>query len=113
VLVTVLAGHGLLHLLGVAKGFGWADVSQLTEPIGVRAALLWLLAATLVLSAAALLAVGAPTWWWATALGAAAVSQVAIVTSWSDARVGTLVNVVLLLLAAYGFLSAGPTSFHA
>ncbi len=35
-LVAVLAGHGLLHLLCVAKGFGWADVSQLTEPIGVR-----------------------------------------------------------------------------
>jgi hypothetical protein len=112
-LVTVLAGHGLLHLLGVAKGFGWADVSQLTEPIGVRAGALWLLAAALVLSAAALLAVGAPTWWWATALGAAAISQLAIVTSWSDAKAGTLINVLLLLIAAYAFLSVGPTSFHA
>ena len=25
-LVTVLAGHGLIHLLGAAKGFGLADV---------------------------------------------------------------------------------------
>ena len=63
VLVAVLAGHGLLHLLGVAKGFGWANVSQLTEPIGFRAAMLWLIAAALGLSAAACLAVGAPTWW--------------------------------------------------
>jgi hypothetical protein len=35
------------------------------------------------------------------------------VTSWSDARAGTLVNVVLVLIAAYGFVSVGPNSFHA
>jgi hypothetical protein len=112
-LVAVLAGHGLLHLLGVAKGFGWADVSQLTEPISFRAALLWLLAAALVLSAAAFLAVGAPTWWWALALGAAAISQIAIATSWSDARVGTIVNIILVLAAGYGLAAEGPPSFHA
>jgi hypothetical protein len=112
-LVAVLAGHGLLHVLGVAEGFGWSDVSQLTEPIGFQAAMLWLLAAALVLSAAAFLAVGAPTWWWALALGAAAISQIAIATSWSDARVGTIVNFILVLAAGYGFASHGPFSFHA
>ena len=112
-LVAVLAGHGLLHLLGVAKGFGWADVSQLTEPIGVVRGVLWLLAAALVLGAAVFLAVRTPTWWWALALGAAAISQIAIATSWHDARAGTIVNVVLLLAAAYGFAAEGPTSFHA
>jgi hypothetical protein len=112
-LVAVLAGHGLLHLLGVAKGFGWADVSQLTEPISFRTAVLWLLAAALVLITAAFLAVGAPTWWWALALGAAAISQIAITTSWSDARAGTIVNLVLVLAAGYGFASEGPSSFHA
>ena len=45
--------------------------------------------------------------------GAAAVSQVAIVSSWSDARAGTIVNVVLVLAAGYGFAAEGPTSFHA
>ena len=34
VVVAVLVGHGLIHLLGVAKGFGWAAVPQLKEPIG-------------------------------------------------------------------------------
>jgi hypothetical protein len=43
----------------------------------------------------------------------AAVSQVAIVTSWSDAKAGTLVNLLLVLVATYGFLSVGPNSFHA
>jgi hypothetical protein len=111
--VAVLAGHGLIHLLGAAKGFGLADVSQLTEPIGVLGGVLWLLAAVLVLIAAAFLATGAPTWWWAIALGAAAVSQVAIATSWNDARAGTIVNLILVLGAGYGFAAEGPSSFHA
>ena len=95
-LVAVLVGHGLIHLLGAAKGFGWATVSQLQEPIGVAAGVLWLLAAALVLTTAVLLARGAPTWWWAVALGAAVISQAAIATSWSDAAAGTVVNVLLV-----------------
>ena len=66
-----------------------------------------------VLTSAALIAVGAPTWWWLIAGCGAMVSQVAIVISWSDAKAGTLVNVCLVLVASYGFLSVGPTSFHA
>ena len=112
-LVVVLAGHGLIHLLGVAKGFGWADVSQLTKPIGVVGGGLWLLAAALVVTTAVLLAVGAPTWWWALALGAATISQIAIATSWTDARAGTIVNLVLVLAAGFGFAAEGPSSFHA
>jgi hypothetical protein len=62
--VAVLVGHGLIHLLGVVKGFGWADVAQLKQPIGAGGGVIWLLAALLVLASAALIAVGAPTWWW-------------------------------------------------
>jgi hypothetical protein len=113
ILVAVLAAHGMLHLLGVAKGFGWADVPQLTRPTEARAGFVWLLATLLVLAAAALIAVGAPTWWWAVALTGAAVSQAAIISSWNDAKVGTVVNVVLAVVAAYGFLSVGPSSYHA
>jgi hypothetical protein len=106
-------GHGLIYLLGVAKGFGWAAVPQLREPIEAWGGVLWLLAGLLVLTSAALIAVGAPTWWWVLAACGAAVSQVAIVTSWSDARAGTLVNLLLVLVAAYGFASVGPNSFQA
>lgn len=112
-LVAAFAAHGLTHLLGVAKGFGWANVSQLTKPIGVAGGVLWLLAAALVLSAAVLLAVGAPTWWWALAFGAATMSQISIATSWTDARAGTIVNLVLVLAAGIGFATEGPSSFHA
>ncbi len=113
VFVVVLVGHGLLHLLGTAKGFGWAEVSALTDPVGPWGGGLWLVAAVLVLGCAALLAAGPPSWWWAVAVVAAAVSQTVILTSWSDARAGTVVNVVLVLAAGYAFASAGPFSFRA
>lgn len=113
VVVLVLVGHGLLHLLGVAKGFGWSEVAQLKQPIGVLGGVLWLIAGILVLASAVLIAAGAPTWWWVIAVLGAVVSEVAIVTSWSDAKAGTLVNVILVLAAGYGFVSLGPTSFHA
>lgn len=111
--VAVLAIHGLIHVLGAVKGFGWSAVSQLEEPISPRGGLIWMLAAVLVLTCAGFLAAGAPTWWWALALGAAVVSEIAIGTSWSDAKVGTVVNLVLVLAAGYGFAGEGPSSFHA
>jgi hypothetical protein len=113
VVVAALVGHGLIHLLGVAKAFGWVDVPQLRQPIGVEGGVLWLLAAILVLASAVCIAAGAPTWWWVVAAGAAAVSQVAIVTSWSDARAGTVLNGVLVLAAVYGCASLGPSSLNA
>ena len=113
IMVVLLTGHGLIHLLGAAKGLGWAEVGQLQQPIGVGAGVLWLLASLLVLAAAALLAVGAPTWWWVLAGCAAVLSQVAVGTSWSDAKAGTAINVLLILGAAYGFAWVGPLSYHA
>jgi hypothetical protein len=111
--VAVLAGHGLIHLLGVVKGFGWAEVTQLKQPIGPGAGAVWLLAATLVLATAVLIAAQAPAWWWLVAVLGAVASEVAIATSWSDAKYGTAANVILLLAAVYGFASLGPTSLHA
>ncbi len=40
--------HGLIHLMGVVKGFGWGDVSQLTAPISTSMGAAWLVAAVVV-----------------------------------------------------------------
>jgi hypothetical protein len=111
VLPVVVALHGLVHLLGVAKGFGWADISELRQPISTGLALAWLAAAVAVLGSAVLLVVQHR--WWRPALAVAAVaSQVVITTSWSDARAGTAVNVLMLLAAGYGLVrrERGPLS---
>ncbi len=101
---AVLVGmHGLIHLLGTAKAFGWADVSQLRQPISPLSGALWLLAAILLGIAAIAVGSGA-RWWWYLAAPGALLSQVMIAQAWSDAKFGTVANLIiavpLLLLAA-------------
>ncbi len=108
--VTIV--HGLIHLMGAVEGFGWADVSQLAEPISQAMGTAWLAATVLVVVAGVLLITTTRGWWVATAI-AAVVSQAVIITSWSDAKTGTIANVVLVLASVYGFRSQGPTSYRA
>lgn len=110
VVVAVLSVHAAIHLLGAAKGLGWADVPQLKGAIGTSAGLAWLVAGTAVGVAGALLAAGA-AWWWMAAALAAVVSQAVIFTSWPDAKVGSAVNVLLLVGAVLGCAAHGPGSF--
>jgi len=107
-----LVAHGLIHLAGVAKAFGVAEMPQLTQHIAAPVGILWLLAAALLLATATSLFAW-PRGWWIVGAGALVVSQVAIVTSWTDARYGTIANVIALVGVALGFLSQGPTSFRA
>jgi hypothetical protein len=104
--------HGLIHLMGMVEGFGWADVSPLTESISGSMGVAWLVAASVVVAAGVMLLAGIRGWW-AAAAAAAVVSQVVIVTSWTDAKAGTVANVLLALAAVYGFRAHGPTSFRA
>ena len=50
VLIGGLIVHGLLHLLGVAKAFGLAELSQMTQPVSPAWGVGWLVAAALVVA---------------------------------------------------------------
>ncbi len=108
---VLLALHGLIHLIGPAKAFGWGNISQLRQPISPTAGVIWLLAATLLIGSAVTVLIGA-RWWWYLALPGVLISQLLIVQAWSDAKAGTLANIIiavpLLLLA----LDARPGSFR-
>lgn len=110
--VAVAVAHGLIHLLGAVKGFGWAEVSELQEPIGGFTGGVWLVAAIAMVLAGVLLAVGARGWW---VMGATAVvvSQAVIFTSWSDASAGSVANALVLVAVVYGWASEGPRSLRA
>lgn len=104
--------HGLIHLLGFAKAFGLAEVPQLSQHISRTFGLLWLgSAGAMALAAASLFLM--PRSWWVVALAAAILSQGLIVASWSDARFGTIANLIILAAALFGFASQGPLSFRA
>jgi hypothetical protein len=104
IIASLLLVHGLIHLLGVEKGFGYASLPQLTQMISRAMGVLWLSAGLLVSVSAAML-VAWPRYWWIVGAGGVAVSQAMILTAWLDAWAGTLGNVVLLVAVLYGFLT--------
>lgn len=112
VLFGLIVAHGLIHFMGFAKAFGFAELSQLTQPISKGVGVAWL-AAGLALLATAVLLIAAPRVWWAVGFGAVLLSQLVIISSWSDAKFGTVMNVVILASLVYGFASQGPLGLRA
>lgn len=109
---ALIAVHGLLHFMGAARAFGVAEIPGLTQPISKGQGVAWLLAAIALLATAVLL-VRAPRWWWVVGLAAALLSQAVILSSWSDAKFGTVANALLLAGVVYGFASEGPFGLRA
>ena len=101
-LLIVIAMHGLIHLMGFAKAFNLAELSQLSKAISKFSGLMWLSAALLFLTTLVLLVLKSDTWWM---FGVAAIiiSQIVIINSWSDAKWGTIANIIILILIILAF----------
>lgn len=95
VLFTLMLLHGLIHFTGFAKSFGLAELPQLTQPISKGFGMAWLVAGLLLLGAA-MLFLWAPRVWWMAGLGGVLLSQVVIISSWRDAKFGSLANALIL-----------------
>ena len=108
----LLIAHGLIHMMGFAKAFGYAELPQFTQPVSRELGLLWLAAGLLVMASAVLL-VASPRSVWFVGAVALVTSQAVILTAWHDAWAGTAANVVMLLLVALGWFTEGPRSFRA
>jgi hypothetical protein len=111
-LAILLAFHGLIHFMGVAKAFGLVDLPELTQPIAPAVGLIWLAAALLFLATGAAIFVW-PRGWWMLGAAGVAVSMTAIALAWSDARWGTIANVAIAIAVLCGFFWYGPSSLHA
>jgi hypothetical protein len=110
-LFVVILVHGLIHLMGFAKAFKYAELSQLTQEIPRPVGLLWLLCALAFVATGALFILRQEAWWW---LGAPAVvlSQALILMSWRDAKLGTLANLILVVPLVAAALEARPGSYR-
>lgn len=92
----VMVVHGLIHLLGFVKAYDLAPIEQLTEEISRTTGLLWLLASLLFLLTVFLYYTQNDVWWMV-GLAAVIISQVLIILSWSDAKAGTIANIIIAI----------------
>ncbi|GAA5520239.1 hypothetical protein LQ318_00815 [Aliifodinibius salicampi] len=92
----VIVIHGLIHLLGFVKAYDLAPVEQLTENISKTAGLIWLLVCILFLVTVFLYFTQNDVWW-VVGLVAVIISQVLIILSWSDAKAGTIANIIIVI----------------
>ncbi len=111
ILILLLLFHGLIHLMGFAKAFNLAQVSQLTQPITRTAGGLWLLASALFLIALGLYVTSRSTWY-ILAGAAIVVSQVLILLQWKDTKYGTIPNVIILVPVLVAFMASLPNSYY-
>ena len=112
IVVVLLVMHGLIHWMGFAKAFGYVELPQLTLSVSREMGVVWLAAGLLVVASAVTI-VTSPRSFWIVGGIALIVSQAIILSAWSDAKAGTIVNVVLLLAVTHGWFNHGPRSFRA
>jgi hypothetical protein len=111
-IVILFVIHALIHLIGVSKQWEWAQAtassgSALRVPTALsnRMGGLWL-AACVTLIVAALLLIRGNDRWWLVALGGVLLSQFLVTFSWSVAKAGTAMNLVLGLAILVGWAHA-------
>ena len=95
--IFVILIHGLIHLLGFIKAFDYAEIKELKLPISKRIGLIWFFVSLLFIVAAALYLFSFK-YWLLVALVATIISQILIVTSWQDAKFGSIINILLFFL---------------
>lgn len=103
VFFLIILIHGLLHLLGFAKGLNLADVPQLSGktimPLSTSlsriASWLWGITCIFFLLSGNLFFFKNEYWGWFGAL-AIILSQILIIVYWKDAKAGTIANIIIL-----------------
>ncbi len=111
-LIFIIVVHGLIHLLGFVKAFELASVEQLTQPISKGGGTLWLLAAILFLATGVAFMLHS-NYWVIGALTAVILSQILIFGAWSDAKFGTIANIIIVLAALLGYAAwSFENGFH-
>ena len=98
-LITI---HGLIHLMGFAKAFQYAEMKQLIIAISKPVGLMWLIATSLFITSAILFLLK-KDYWAIFSIAAVVISQIVIILSWHDAKFGTIANVIILIASIIGY----------
>lgn len=98
----ILLVHGLIHLIGVVKAFSLADLPDINLSLSKPTGILLLIVTILFIISSGLFLFDQSLWWVA-ALPAVFMSQVLIISTWRDAKFGTLPNIIVLVVAIGGY----------
>lgn len=98
----ILFFHGLIHLMGFAIAFRLVEIEQLSGSISKSWGWVWLLTA-LLFQITFILFILKKDAWPILAIVAAMLSQILILTVWSDAKFGTFINIIILITAIIVF----------
>lgn len=109
--VFIVIIHGLIHLMGFVKGYNFAEMTQLTQPISKASGILWLITFILFLVTIVLFLLK-NDYWWILGLVAILLSQILIIQNWNDAKFGTLANLLILIPVIVSLMSSLPSSFQ-
>jgi hypothetical protein len=100
--VFIISIHGFIHFVGFAKAFDYGDISHFVKEISKTAGLLWLQTAVFFIIATILYLLKKDAWP-VIAIIAVILSQFLIINSWQDAKLGTIANAIILLVAIVGY----------
>lgn len=94
--------HALIHILAFLKAFDLAELKEFTNPVSKPLGIIWFIT-FLILTTAAVLYFFNSQYWWVFGLTGAVLSQVLIFQFWSEAKFGTIPNVLIMLVAIVAF----------
>jgi len=103
-LIILIGIHGIIHLFGFFKAFGISEFNAISQPISKTYGIFWLL--TFLLFAITIILIHVHSdYWWLSGFLAVIISQVLILNYWSDAKFGTIANLIILLATIIGYSS--------
>lgn len=95
-IVGLLIIHGIIHLLGFAKGFNIKELDQFSESISEPFGLTWFITCILFVTSGIGLLLD-QIWWVYVAIISILLSQLLIFRFWLDTKTGTAINFILVI----------------
>jgi len=103
--LTILIGiHGIIHLFGFFKAFGVSEFNAISQSISKTCGIFWFLT-FLLFAITVILIINHSDYWWLSCFLAVIISQVLIFNYWTDAKFGTIANVIILIATIIGYSS--------
>ncbi|NGP75067.1 hypothetical protein G3570_00365 [Balneolaceae bacterium YR4-1] len=107
----LLVLHGVIHFAGFFKAFEIGEFKELTGEMTRTAGLIWLSLGILFLVTTLLYLLQYP-FWASVGLFSVVFSQILIFSAWSDAKFGTIANLILLVPILIAFMGQLPGSYE-